>query len=79
MAANLKPIADQIEEQQFLLSARMHIPEQGETHMCGFVKGFSAALNRAQFLAATGWKVTIDPSDPNDLKTARIIVEPVGA
>lgn len=77
MAANLKPIAATLEEEEFQLSAVMHVAGQGETHLVGFVKSFAAALQRARTLAGGGWRVTIDPADPHDVVTARVIVEPV--
>lgn len=76
MAANLKPISDVCEEAEFQLSACRPTAE-GEEYLTGFVKSFAAALHRARTLAAVGYRVTIDPSNPSDLDTARVIVEPV--
>lgn len=76
MAASLKPISDVCEDSEFQLTAVRQGPA-GEEYVTGFVKSFAVALQRARTLANVGWRVTVDPADPHDVETVRVIVEPV--
>lgn len=76
MAAQLQPIATELEEQQFLLQCERRSPGEPPEVLTGLVKGFALAMMRAKRLAATGWRVRIDASDPDAWDEPRITVEP---
>jgi hypothetical protein len=76
VAAKLEPISTEIEEAEFLLTARKHEPERGETYLTGMARGFALALVRARGLALSGWKVRIESADPNNWDEPVHTVEP---
>lgn len=76
MNAQLQPIATEVEEAEFLLTANRS--DQGrDEYLTGTLRGFARTFHRARVLAQTGWRVTVDPVDRIGSAQLRVTVEPL--